>query len=121
MSRRGLPLSAWRGGAIHVGYTRKENGDLAPVMWMAFMARMPLVTVPSGVCSYARHELRLRFENGPQPSAAEGGSARRGGGFMLATRAEKRRSGACGVDGVHTQDAGDDCVQWLVMICTAWS
>ena len=49
------------GGAIHVGYTRKKNGDLAPVVWLACMARMPVMTVCSGVCSYARHGLGLRL------------------------------------------------------------
>ena len=41
---------------------RKRNGDLAPLVWMAFMPSMQVMTVCSGVCSYARHELQLRWQ-----------------------------------------------------------
>ena len=64
---------AYGGSRVEGGRSRwlnaQENDDLAPVVWMAFMAGMPATTVCSGVCSYARHELRLWFEYGPQSSA----------------------------------------------------
>ena len=52
---------------------------------------------------------------------AYGGSRVEGGRSRWLNAQEKRRSGACGVDGVHAQIAGDDCAQRRLIPWATWA